>query len=85
MYKLREARLREFYTIDMDNTTTKFGLSKTPNTRSHGDSLVDQSFESFKTKEIRDSESPTRYVPNDLYPLHLSINFNLFAETPNLV
>lgn len=78
MYKLREARLREFYTIDMDNTTTKFGLSKTPNTRSHGDSLVDQSFESFKTKEIRDSESPTRYVPNVFNPLHLSNNFLFF-------
>lgn len=36
--------------------------SKTPLTPSHGESLADQSFQSFKTKEIRDSESPTRYV-----------------------
>ena len=57
MYKLREERLRNFYTGDMD---ASIGLTKTPLTRSHGDSLADQSFQSFKTKEIRDSESPTR-------------------------
>lgn len=57
MYKLREARLRDFYSGDMD---AGIGLSKTPLTASHGDSLADQSFQSFKTKEIRDSESPTR-------------------------
>lgn len=36
------------------------GITKSPMTTSHGDSLTDQSFQSFKTKEIRDSESPTR-------------------------
>ncbi|XP_037918817.1 serine/arginine repetitive matrix protein 2 isoform X2 [Hermetia illucens] len=59
MYKLREERLRNFYSIgDMDSP----GLAptKTPLTPSHGESLADQSFQSFKTKEIRDSESPSR-------------------------
>lgn len=57
MYKLREERLRNFYTGEMDSG---IGLSKSPLTPSHGDSLADQSYQSFKTKEIRDSESPTR-------------------------
>lgn len=57
MYKLRENRLRDFYTGDMD---AGIGITKSPLTPSHGDSLVDQSFQSFKAKEIRDSESPTR-------------------------
>lgn len=57
MYKLRESRLKDFYSGDMD---AGFGLTKNPVTGSHGDSLANQSFESFKTKEIRDSESPTR-------------------------
>lgn len=58
MYKLREERLRNFYINEMDSS---IGIpSKTPLTPSHGDSLADQSFQSFKTKEIRDSESPTR-------------------------
>ena len=57
MYRLRETRLRDFYIGDMDSG---IGLTKTPLTGSHGDSLADQSFQSFKTKEIRDSESPTR-------------------------
>lgn len=58
MYKLRENRLRDFYTGDMDAST--IGIGKGPLGSSHGDSLQDQSFQSFKTKEIRDSESPTR-------------------------
>lgn len=58
MYKLRESRLRDFYTSDMD--TNNIGITKGPHASCHGDSLADQSFESFKTKEIRDSESPTR-------------------------
>uniref|UniRef100_A0AAG5DY83 Smoothelin domain-containing protein n=1 Tax=Anopheles atroparvus TaxID=41427 RepID=A0AAG5DY83_ANOAO len=69
MYKLREQRLKEFYASNdssppyflMDNASATFGLKKSTVTASHGDSLVDQSFESFKTKEIRDSESPTRF------------------------
>lgn len=68
MYKLREQRLKDFYASNdssppyflMDNASATFGLKKSTVTGSHGDSLVDQSFESFKTKEIRDSESPTR-------------------------
>lgn len=74
MYKLREERLKALYApsdapitpssqyiMEQHNTSSaKFGLSKTSVTGSHGDSLADQSFESFKTKEIRDSESPTR-------------------------
>uniref|UniRef100_A0A1B0CQ24 Smoothelin domain-containing protein n=2 Tax=Lutzomyia longipalpis TaxID=7200 RepID=A0A1B0CQ24_LUTLO len=58
MYKLRENRLRDFYTGEMDATT--IGMGKGPLGSSHGDSLVDQSFQSLKSKEIRDSESPTR-------------------------
>uniref|UniRef100_A0A1B0CDJ3 Smoothelin domain-containing protein n=1 Tax=Lutzomyia longipalpis TaxID=7200 RepID=A0A1B0CDJ3_LUTLO len=42
----------------MDATT--IGMGKGPLGSSHGDSLVDQSFQSLKSKEIRDSESPTR-------------------------
>lgn len=57
MYKLRENRLRDFYTGDMD---AGIGLTKTPMTASHGDSLADQSFQSLKTKEIRDCASPIR-------------------------
>lgn len=68
MYKLREQRLKDFYASNdssppyflMENASATFGLRKSAVTGSHGDSLVDQSFESFKTKEIRDSESPTR-------------------------
>uniref|UniRef100_A0A182NMY6 Smoothelin domain-containing protein n=1 Tax=Anopheles dirus TaxID=7168 RepID=A0A182NMY6_9DIPT len=69
MYKLREQRLKDFYASNdssppyflMDNASATFGLKKSTVAGSHGDSLVDQSFESFKTKEIRDSESPTRF------------------------
>lgn len=76
MYKLREERLKALYApvetfvspsisvimAQQQDTSAKFSLSKNSVTGSHGDSLADQSFESFKTKEIRDSESPTRYV-----------------------
>ena len=57
MYKLRENRLKDFYTGDMD---AGIGLTKSPMATSHGDSLAGQNFQSFKAKEIRDSESPTR-------------------------
>lgn len=57
MYKLREARLRDLY--NMDATGANYGVSKT---NSHGNLVADHSFESFKSKEIRDSESPTRYI-----------------------
>ncbi|KYB26034.1 hypothetical protein TcasGA2_TC033929 [Tribolium castaneum] len=63
MYKLREARLREFYnsgevSSDIQKTTKTTTESKSCST--HADSLADHSFISMKTKEIRDSESPTR-------------------------
>lgn len=67
MYKLREERLRSFYVNDMESgllgqstvqTKTKAKTSDT-NT-SHEQLITDQSYQSFKTKEVRDSESPTR-------------------------
>ncbi|XP_075158200.1 uncharacterized protein LOC142231476 [Haematobia irritans] len=59
LYKVRESRLRDLYQLDAmsDNRVTGFG--KDPMTPSHGESLVDQSFQSLKSKEIRDSMSPT--------------------------
>lgn len=63
MYKLREQRLREFYNngeVTSEIRTTSTG--KTCDTPTHADSLADHSFLSLKTKEIRDSESPTRDV-----------------------
>ncbi|XP_044253053.1 uncharacterized protein LOC123004018 isoform X2 [Tribolium madens] len=66
MYKLREARLREFYNSgevnsDIQRSTMKTTTeSKSCLTSTHADSLADHSFISMKTKEIRDSESPTR-------------------------
>lgn len=60
MYKLRESRLKDFYTNEMDTKNT-FN-PKAPITSRHGDAMADHSFESFKSQEIRDSKSPTRYV-----------------------
>lgn len=72
MYKLREERLRNFYVNEMEsdhygtaattiishaNTKAKTGDT----TNSHEHLVQDQSYQSFKTKEVRDSESPTRY------------------------
>lgn len=57
MYKLREQRLKEFYTTgEMIQTET---ASKRSSTRTHTESITDQGFMTMKTKEIRDSESPT--------------------------
>lgn len=39
------------------NTLTGFG--KDPLVTSHGDALLDQNFQSLKSKEVRDSMSPT--------------------------
>ncbi|XP_055912987.1 titin isoform X2 [Eupeodes corollae] len=44
------------------NPATDMHFGKTPLTPSHGDSLVDQSFQSLKSKEIRDSLSPTHEI-----------------------
>jgi hypothetical protein len=52
MYKLREARLKEFYVNEMD--------SKAPITTRHGNSMADHSFESLKSNEIRGTDSPMR-------------------------
>lgn len=62
MYKLREQRLREFYN-NGENLSTEIHtkIAGKPNdTRTHADSLADHSFLSLKSKEIRDSESPTK-------------------------
>lgn len=72
---MREARLRGFYGNDdvVDATSTKT-TSRTALTRdggemankfpfkSHGDSIIDHTYQSYKTKEIRDSESPTHEI-----------------------
>lgn len=50
MYKLREARLKNFYVDEMD--------SKAPITSRHGNAMADQSFESLKSNEIRGTDSP---------------------------
>uniref|UniRef100_A0A0A9W117 Smoothelin domain-containing protein n=1 Tax=Lygus hesperus TaxID=30085 RepID=A0A0A9W117_LYGHE len=55
MYKLREQRLKDFYTAgDVSQITRKHQTTR------HTESIGDQGFLSMKTKEIRDSESPTR-------------------------
>lgn len=61
LYKLRESRLRDLYQQSdiMSDQRTVTGFGKDPLTPSHGDSLADQSFQSLKSKEIRDSLSPT--------------------------
>lgn len=59
MYKLREARLRDLYQGDIMADNTVAGFGKDPLATSHGDALADQSFQSLKSKEIRDSLSPT--------------------------
>ncbi|XP_063904658.1 titin-like isoform X2 [Zophobas morio] len=69
MYKLREARLRDFYnsgevSTDIQRTTTTTTEGKSCSASTHADSLADHSFISMKTKEIRDSESPTK---DDIY------------------
>ncbi|CRL04389.1 CLUMA_CG017480, isoform B [Clunio marinus] len=50
MYKLREARLREFYIKEME--------SKSPITSRHEDAMADHSFEGFKSNEIRGVDNP---------------------------
>ncbi|CAH1109288.1 unnamed protein product [Psylliodes chrysocephalus] len=62
MYKLREQRLKEFYNsgeVSESKTTKTSTVSKSS---THADSLIDQSFNSLKSKEVRDSESPTREI-----------------------
>ncbi|TMW40879.1 hypothetical protein DOY81_014041 [Sarcophaga bullata] len=59
LYKLRESRLRDLYQGDIMADNTVAGFGKDPLATSHGDALADQSFQSLKSKEIRDSLSPT--------------------------
>lgn len=70
MYKLREERLKNLYgnaeiageeaaaTAEVSSEHQEKGPRPTP----HSDSFADQCFQSLKTKEIRDSESPTRDI-----------------------
>lgn len=91
MYKLREKRLKDFYTTgevlrDVQRSNSSPGLREQKTQReadtnvqqtytksahytnrsdtglTHADSLSDHSFLSLKSKEIRDSESPTREI-----------------------
>ncbi|KAH8287566.1 hypothetical protein KR054_010286 [Drosophila jambulina] len=71
LYKLRESRLCNLYRHEPDHTSPT--MSETPNgngtlagygakgplASSHGDALLDQNFQSLKSKEVRDSTSPT--------------------------
>ncbi|KPU74184.1 uncharacterized protein Dana_GF22263, isoform K [Drosophila ananassae] len=72
LYKLRESRLCNLYRHDPDpmsepngngngnGTSTLAGYGgKDPLATSHGDVLLDQNFQSLKSKEVRDSTSPT--------------------------
>lgn len=72
LYKLRESRLCNLYRYDPDpmsepngngngnGTSTLAGYGgKDPLATSHGDVLLDQNFQSLKSKEVRDSTSPT--------------------------
>ncbi|KAF5290832.1 hypothetical protein FQA39_LY14594 [Lamprigera yunnana] len=68
MYKLREERLRDFYSkndsgtdihISQTKSTPNDTIMKDGNGPNHAQSLIDHSFLSMKSKEIRDSESPT--------------------------
>ncbi|XP_063383627.1 mucin-3A-like isoform X2 [Cydia fagiglandana] len=60
MYRLREERLRNLYSPEptLDAKGCEFGAP-----RSHGRSFADQSFQSIKSKEVRDAGSP----PKDYY------------------
>ncbi|XP_058977639.1 titin isoform X6 [Musca domestica] len=59
LYKLRESRLRDLYQFDIMADNNVAGFGKDPLAPSHGESFGDQSFQSLKSKEIRDSMSPS--------------------------
>ncbi|XP_025405258.1 serine-rich adhesin for platelets-like isoform X2 [Sipha flava] len=59
MYKLREKRLKDLYTNTSGVTAQTETTSKRSSARTHTESITDQGFMTMKTKEIRDSESPT--------------------------
>lgn len=83
MYKLREARLRDLYTTsDVINTTTEKSCTQS----THADNLADHSFMSLKSKEIRDSESPTRDISYRIstgVPVDAKWNINKVEERTN--
>lgn len=55
MYKLREARLREFYVNEMDSKNQTFD-SKAPITSRHGVMADHTNFESLKSNEIHGTD-----------------------------
>nr|XP_044249082.1 flocculation protein FLO11 isoform X8 [Drosophila takahashii] len=73
LYKLRESRLCNLYRHETDPMSEPNGngnghgnvnqlagyAGKDPLATSHGDALLDQNFQSLKSKEVRDSTSPT--------------------------
>lgn len=82
LYKLRESRLKNYYTNDDTSNVSSINTSssniiqetnrKHTATKTHTDSIQDQGYMSLKSKEIRDSESPTRdihgkIIRNDSY------------------
>ncbi|XP_025837133.1 uncharacterized protein LOC108735419 isoform X2 [Agrilus planipennis] len=72
MYKLREERLKNFYEEEIKSSHSSIHTShnisekkqQTSETQSHADALKDHSFMSLKSKEIRDSSSPTKDTHN---------------------
>ncbi|CAH1717621.1 unnamed protein product [Chironomus riparius] len=56
MYKLREARLKEFYVNEMDPKNQQSFDAKAPITSRHGDAMADHSFESLKSNEIHGTD-----------------------------
>lgn len=78
MYKLREQRLKERYTTgEMIQTET---TSKRSSSRTHTESIADQGFMTMKSKEIRDSESPT-----EEYHRQSNNNKNVYESSKNQV
>lgn len=56
MYKLREARLKEFYVNEMDPKNQQSFDAKAPITSRHGEAMADHSFESLKSNEIHGTD-----------------------------
>ncbi|GBP83447.1 hypothetical protein EVAR_103328_1 [Eumeta japonica] len=68
MYRLREERLRDLYSAE-----TALGKGyEFASSRTHSDSFADQSFQSMKSKEVRDAGSPPKE-----YAYHTQANVSL--------
>ncbi|CAH0564491.1 unnamed protein product [Brassicogethes aeneus] len=81
MYKLREARLKDFYSsTEISNEIHKSTERKTCDKPTHADSLVDHSFLSLKSKEVRDSESPTRDMNYKITEKHNNNGWNIVSS-----